>query len=173
MMNKILYCPNVIYYLLRKRKCFSNQTGDSLSHCTVKSFNMICFSTFFSNSTMSFGRKNFLISRPKICISYCVFFVNFWQRIPQPLRSLTIPTSYIYSNYFPCIFIHCQPNPLFILFLSDKRPHFITFNCQTTSSCSGYCHFSWYIFIFLIYILLQPSFRNTRYSCYSCKRYFF
>lgn len=163
----------MINYFFRKRERLSYQSGNSLSHCAVKTLYRICFSTFFSHRTVPFGRKDFFICRPKICIGNSALSVNCRQRVPKLLCPFTITTADIHSDNLFRINIFCQPYPHLIFLAFYKRPHLITFNCQPSLLLfRDYYHFR-YILIFIVHIILQPSFRNPGNSSDPSQRNFF
>ncbi len=169
MMYKIPYRTDMILNFFGKRECFSYQSGNSLSHCVIKPLNMIGFSSFFTNRTMPFGRKNFVAGRPEICIRNGTLPVNSRYRIPKPQRPFLISISCIDTCYFSCILIYCEPNPLLIIFISDKRPHFIALYRQPALRFFFHINFFRRFFIFFIHIILQPTCRNICDSYNSCE----
>jgi len=130
MVDKIPDGSDVIFYFFRKRKCFSYQAWYSLSQCKVKALYMIGFSSFFANSFMPFRRKNFCVWWPEISITYSTLAINRRWWIPKAFCSCYIPAPDIYSDNFFGISVNSKPYPLSVLFVTDKRPHFIALNCQ-------------------------------------------
>jgi len=169
-MNEIPYSSDMIFDFFGKRQSLSGQSRNSLPHCIVESFYMVCFSALLFYSAMSLGWKNICISRPKIRITNSALTINRRKRIPQPLRAFIAAASAIYPGNFFCLYILRKPNPYLISFVPDKGPCLISLNRQPAFTLLSHFHFLEDSFIFLVDITLQPSFRHSCNSCYSCKR---
>ena len=143
-----------------KRQGFPYQPWNSLSQCEIEAFNMACFPTIFSNRAMSCRREDFIVWRPKICIINSTLSVYWWQWFPQALSTDAVTTPNMYSYNLFRILVKREPNPLFVIFWSHKRPHFITLQRQRAFV---FWHFNLFrrFFIFFINIFLQPGFRDV------------
>jgi hypothetical protein len=130
MMNKKPYGSYMIFYFFGKGKSFSHKSGNPLTHRIIESFYMIGFSGMFSNRTVTFRGKDMGICLPKICVDHRALTICGRKRIPESLCTLPAPVADMHTDNFSCIPINCKPYPIFIIFASDKRVHFVTPDCQ-------------------------------------------
>jgi len=110
MMNEIPYRFEMMFNFFGERKCFSDQSGNSLSHRIVEAFHMICLSTFFSDRTVSFEKENLFISRPKIRLTDSALPINTGQgkKRLHNLCCLYIRRQFLsYQYLLPAISIPC------------------------------------------------------------------
>ena len=83
--------------------------------------------------------------------------VDGWQRGPHLPGGGFIPCPNCNPNNFAGVPVKGQPDPLFVPFVPNKRPHFIALDRQSAFFCA-YPHFAGDVGIVLVDIGLQPTF---------------
>ena len=96
-MNKIPNSSPMIGEFFREGKSLSPQSRYYESHGIIKSFYIVCLTSILSYSSVSFFRKNYSVSTPKVCITYSTLTINCGERIPQSPRASFISFTNIYS----------------------------------------------------------------------------
>ena len=106
----------MIIIIFGKRKCFSDQPGNTLPECAAESFSMVRLSGFISGGSVPAFRYNLFICFQKIRMTDCALTVNTRKGFPEFFRIL--PGSF--SNMKPCdlsgIPVKCRPYPAFLFF---------------------------------------------------------
>lgn len=97
-----------------------------MSEGAIKALDMIGLTGFFTDGVMACGGKYIFIRGPKIRITDRTLSINGWQGFPEGLRPLTASISDMDPDNLASIPVDGQPNPLFVITILDKRPHFIT-----------------------------------------------
>jgi len=169
MMNKKPYRSDMINFFPGKRERFSDRTGNPLPHPAIRALSIISFPGFPPHGTVAVPWKNLIIRLPNIRMNNSALSVNTRYRIPQFPGTFPITASHMNSDDFLCLSIFCQPYPILI---SDKRPHLITSDCQTSflSVCDR-DHLLNFI-IFVTDTVLQPPLRDFGSPCCSRRRDF-
>ena len=80
----------------------------------------------FTDTLMCLYRKDELIGFPKIAITLATF-VCVWNLLPKFTAGCLTPITDDKSHNLACPTAHDRPNPAFVPFFVDKRPHFIGF----------------------------------------------
>ena len=130
MMNEVQNRADVIFNFLRKRQRVSDEARNSLPHRIVKTFDMICKSGFLSDGFMPLNRNNRFICFPKICKTNGALSVNRRHAVPQSLGSDSASVTDVNTENFAGISVNRQPNPLLVVFVSNKRPHLVALQDQ-------------------------------------------
>ena len=68
-------------------RVLSDEPGNPLSEGTIKAFDVISLSRFFTHGAMAFGGKYGFVRGPKIGIADRALPINGWQRRPEGLSA--------------------------------------------------------------------------------------
>ncbi len=73
-------------------------------------------------------RDRRFIRVPEIGVANGAVLVDLRERCPEGLRCFSISAANVNPNNLAGFSVDCEPNPLFIIFISNKRPQFVTFD---------------------------------------------
>lgn len=88
MVNEIPDSRFMMREFLRERKCFTDQSGNTLSEGIVKTFNIAGFSCLFANRFVTLNWQETGISLPEIGMDKGALAINRRQGMPQLLSGL-------------------------------------------------------------------------------------
>lgn len=109
---------------------FTDQGTTPLPQRVVESLNMIGFATPFIHWTMTLRWKNDSVDVPLVRVEHRTLVVVRWQRVPQLLTGLCGTIAKGDPNNFAGSTIKGEPNPDWLLLVTDKRPEFIHLDDQ-------------------------------------------
>ena len=129
-MHKIPNGTDMIFQLLGERQGFAYQTRDTLAQSTIEAFDVTGLASVLTAGAMALCGKNSAIRGPEIGVGDGALAVNGRQGLPQTAGTAFVTRADIHAHDFAGVHIQGQPNPLFVGFVLDKGPQFITFNGQ-------------------------------------------
>jgi hypothetical protein len=116
---------------------------DPLSEGRIHAFDITGMAGLFPPSPVSFGREDEGIGRPEIGITHGTLTIPGRQRMPPSSGAGGGATTNKAADAVAGGLIQGQPNPPFVLFVTNKRPSFVTLNRQRSffftvpSTCGG------------------------------------
>ena len=102
-----------------------------------------------------------MIRFPKVGIARGPLPIDIGQRIPECLGTFGATITDMNADNFSGVTVNGEPNPLFLLFISDERPHFVALDSQLEMSFCHHLYGLWDSLIEFVHIVLQPAFRDT------------
>lgn len=129
---------------------------------------MIGLSASFANTFVCFGWKDKLIGFPEIAVALATF-VGCWDLLPQFAAGRLASVSNRKRHDLACPAAHHCPQPAFVPFFLDKRPHFICF--QDIVSLGRQERLFKFRIGLVFFLARRPTSDGSRRTCVECLAY--
>jgi hypothetical protein len=116
---------DMIGHCLGKRERSTYQTRDPLAERVIQPFDVTGFAALLANRLMPCRREYSRVCLPAVGIAHRTLTLDCRQGRPECTGSGRIACADCHPDNLPACTVKCQPNPLLLPFIADKRPQLV------------------------------------------------